>query len=414
MSKSIDCSKLLDIDFYGEHGYPHEVWEKLRKEDPVHLVEDWDGPPYWAITQHADITKISKSPEIFENAPRGVMQAGGADPMSAAGTNLLVMDPPMHREYRGLVSRKFTPKSMSRVYADIDDFTREVIQRASTNGEAREIEFVENISARIPIWVIAVMLGVPKDDWEDLYNWTNMSVGAGDAEYQQGRSEEETRMDAINQMFAYFGQITEERRANPQDDLISDLVHAKIDGRSLEMGELLTYYSMLLSAGNETTRNAITGGLVAIVDYPEQFEKLKADPELLDQFVEETLRFVSPVIHMCRTPNVDVEVGGKLIKAGEPMVLFYPSANRDETIFENPNSFNIDRHPNPHLAFGVGEHFCLGVHLARLELRAVFQQLARCIKYIEPLGAPDRLSNSVVGGIKRYNIRYELDFSNAA
>lgn len=411
MSNKIDCRNLLVSAKYAD-GYPHHIWEQIRKNDPVHWVDDWDGPPYWAITRHEDIIKISKNPEVFKNAPRGIMQEGGGDSMQDVRT-LLTMDPPEHREYRALVSRKFTPKSMTRIYDNVDQMTEEVLRRAASDGKPREIELVENISARIPIWVIAEMLGVAKEDWEDVFHMTNMLVGASDPDFRKGRSEEDVRNEGNALIFGFFGKLSHERRENPKDDLISDLVHAKVNGKPMEDLELMSYYLTLMAAGNETTRNAITGGIMALMDNPDQFQKLKAQPEMLDSFIEELLRFVSPVIHFCRTPAVDVELGGKQIKAGDPMVLFFPSANRDETVFEDPHRFNMERTPNPHLAFGIGEHFCLGTHVARLELRAVFRQLTKYLKYIEPLEKPDLLANAIVGGVKRFNVRYELDFSSA-
>lgn len=403
---------LLDPEYYAKNGYPFERWNVLRKEDPVHLVEDWDGPPFWALTRQAEIIEVSKTPAVFSNVPRGNMEPGGKDPTEST-RNLLKMDPPEHQAYRSIVSRKFTPAAMSRIYENVDEFTRQVFKRVATHGEVRDIEFVENVSARIPIWVIAEMLGISRDDWEQLYIWTNQVVGASDAEYQEGRTEEETRNDGLAKMFEYFSKLSEERLHNRQDDLISDLVHAEIDGKRLETLELMSYYVTLLTAGNETTRNAITGGILALIEYPDQFAKLKENPNLIDQFVEEVLRYVSPVIHMCRTPTQDVELAGKKIKAGEPLVLFFPSANRDESVFENPDQFNLERNPNPHLAFGIGEHFCLGTHVARLELRAVFRQLIKGLKSIELIDRPSRLQHVIVGGIKRLNVRYEFDMGDA-
>jgi len=406
-SSMTDDQYLLVPSYYAEHGYPHDAWARLRRDDPVHRVEDWDGPPYWALTRCAEIIHVSKAPGIFENAPRMNMEPGGVDPGKAI-RSLLVMDPPEHQKLRALTSKRFTPGAMRQILGGVDEITSQVLDLASTGGEIRETDFVESIAARIPIWVIAEMLGVSPDDWEQLYDWTNEAVGASDPEFQAGRSEEETRATAIMAMAGYFKELSEQRKRDPRDDLISLLVHAEVDGQPLSELDLMSYYITLLSAGNETTRNAISGGLLQLIEHPDQLARLRREPELLDGFIEETLRFVSPVIHMCRTPNRDVELDGKKIAAGEPLVLFYPSANRDETVFDQPNRFDIGRSPNPHLAFGIGEHFCLGTHVARLELRAVFRHLIARLQHVELVEPPTRLAHAIVGGIKHLRVRYAI------
>ncbi|MEM7413804.1 MAG: cytochrome P450 [Myxococcota bacterium] len=393
---------------YAAHGYPHETWEQLRREDPVHRVEDWDGPPYWAITKHADVVHLSKNPDRFVNQPRMIMEPGGADPGQIVRT-LIVMDPPEHRQMRGLVSNRFTPRALKRIVDEVDGITNRILDAAATHGEIRETDFVESIAAPIPIWVIAEMLGVPTDRWRDLYDWTNAAVGAGDPEFNQGRPPEEVRVEAIMRMAGFFKELSDQRRGDPRDDLVSLLVHAEVDGEPLNDFDLLSYYNLILAAGNETTRNAISGALHLLLQHPEQFERLRAKPELLDSFVEEALRFLSPVIHFCRTSKEDFELGGKKIRAGEPMVLFYPSANRDEAVFDRPNEFDITRNPNPHLAFGIGEHFCIGTHVARLEMRTLFRHLLRRLEHVELVSPPERLAFATVGGIKHMQIRYRLD-----
>lgn len=406
---AIDTSQILAPEFYAEHGYPYEIWAKIRQEDPVHRVDDADTPPYWALTRHEDIVAVSKNPKIFKNAPRMCMFPGGADPGGDGSGGMLVMDPPEHQAFRSLVSKRFTPNAMSRIIEQVDGYTKRTLDAVTTHGEVGQIDFVEKVAARIPIWVIAEMLGVPPEDWEKLYRWTNENVGATDPEFQAGRTENETRDAATMAMAGYFGELCEQRRREPLDDIISVLVHSKPCGEPMSMFQLLTYCMVVLQAGNETTRNAITGGLWQLIENPGELERLRGAPELVDSFVEETIRFVSPVIHFCRTPAEDVELGGKKIKAGEPLVLFFPSANRDEKVFNEPNRFDIGRNPNPHVGFGIGEHFCLGSHVARLELRTVFRHLIRRLKHVELVAPPERLAFAVVGGIKRMEIRYVLD-----
>ena len=335
MGTDIDASHLLVPSYYAENDYPHETWTRMRREDPVHRVEDWDGPPYWALTRRAETIEVSRQPSLFLNSPRTFLQPGGDDLAMGMGS-IQGMDPPEHRQLRSLLSARFTPNALKRIYDHVDEITHQVLDAVSTGGEIRETEFVESISARIPIWVIAEMLGVPRDDWEQLYLWTNELVGSADPEYQHGRSEEATRDAAHTELTSYFEELVEQRRADPRDDLVSLLAHAEIDGKNLEDPDLLIHLTHLIVAGNETTRQTITGGLYQLIQHPDQFERLHESPALLESFVEEALRYVSPVIHLCRTAAEDAEVGGKKIRAGDTLVIFYPSANRDEAFYDRP------------------------------------------------------------------------------
>jgi cholest-4-en-3-one 26-monooxygenase len=397
---------LLSPDQYARHGYPHAAWARLRREDPVHWVAEWAGDPYWAITRHREIIEISKHPDLFLSSPGFTLSPHGEE--AEGGRNLLDMDPPEHQTYRSLVSKRFTPRALVPLQKQVDQITNEVLDRVVTGGETARIDFVEDVAALLPIWVIAEMLGVPNSDWMNLFHWTNAAVGAADPEYQQGRSVAETRAAAIQEMFGYFEALSEDRRRNPQDDLASVLVHARIEGEPMPVYERLSYFAMLLAAGNETTRNATSGGLLALIENPDQLELVRHRPDLLDGLVEEILRYVSPVIHMCRTAAHDIELTGRTIRAGQRVVLFYPSANRDESVFDEPDQFRIERHPNRHLAFGVGEHVCLGSHVARMELRAIFRHLANRLDFVEVDGPVERLRMNVVGGIKHLPIRYRL------
>jgi cytochrome P450 len=244
-----------------------------------------------------------------------------------------------------------------------------------------------------------------------MFRWTNETIGAGDPEYQQGASAIQTAERARTALFEYFWRMIEARRGAPRDDIVSVLANAEIDGRPVQPLELLSYCFLLVVAGNETTRNAISGGLLALIEHPAELEKLRRAPALTERAAEEILRWTSPVIQFCRTATEDFELRGERIRQGESMCLFYPSANRDEDVFPAPFAFRVDRSPNPHLAFGIGEHFCLGAHLARLELRAVFRHLADRIDHVELTGPVERLRSSFVGGVKHVPIRYRLGTS---
>jgi len=316
------------------------------------------------------------------------------------------MDPPEHHAYRSIVNRRFTPRALRGFEVQVDAIAGEIVDSIASDGE---IDFVERVAARLPIWVIAEMLGIPRSDWKMLFDWTNRTVGAGDAEYQPpGASSVETMNDAGQEMFGYFAELAEDRRRRPRDDLASALTHARIDGAAVPTYELLSYFFLLVVAGNETTRNATSGGLLALIENPDQRARVQRDAALLDPLVEEILRWTSPVVHFCRTAAEDTELHGQNVRSGDTLCLFYPSANRDARVFEHPDAFDVGRRPNRHIAFGVGEHFCLGAHVARLELRVIFRQLLGRLESVELAGPPERLRSSVIGGIKHLPIRYQL------
>lgn len=400
---------LLNPDLYAASGYPHELWARLRREDPVHFVERPGHESYWAITRHQDIVAISRRPELFENGPRLVMslEQGLGDEFPVR--MLLNMDPPEHHAYRSLVSKRFTPRALRQIADQVDGIASDILDRIMVDGSGGETDFVESVSALLPIWVIAEMLGVPRSDWERLFHWTNRTIGAGDPEYrEEGKTPVDTMQDARVSLFHYFNDLTEKRRKEPRDDLVSILANARIDGEPLPVFELMSYYLLLVVAGNETTRNATSGGLLALIENPDQLELVRRNPGLVKPLVEEVLRWTSPVIHFCRTPNEDVEIGDKKVRAGERLVLFYPSANRDEAVFDEPARFRVERRPNRHVAFGIGEHFCLGAHVARLELEVIFRHLVERLEWVDLAGPVERLRSSVVGGIKHMPIRYGL------
>lgn len=409
-------AEILDPKRYVSHGYPHADWARLRRESPVHWCERDEGESFWALTKHEDIVAVSRNPEVFQSAPRLLMSYDqGLGEEDSPIRMLLNMDPPEHRAYRSLVSQRFTPRALQRITAQVDSIADEILDGVMHDGAEAETDFVATVSGLLPIWVIAQMLGVPRSDWELLFKWTNQTIGAADPEYrEEGKTPRETVDAARHALFHYFADMTEDRRKNPQDDLVSILANSEVDGEPLPTLELLSFYLLLVVAGNETTRNATSGGLLALIENPAELEKLQRDPSLVKPLVEEVLRWTSPVVHFCRTPNRNVELRGQQIRAGERMVLFYPSANRDADVFDDPDTFRIDRSPNRHLAFGIGEHFCLGAHVARLELEVIFRHLAARLGHVELAGPVERLRSSVVGGIKHMPIRYRLRKSPAA
>lgn len=407
----LDDVELIDPIYYAEHGYPHEAFRLLRREAPVYHFDRLEMRPFWAVTRHRDIVEISRRPDLYLNAPRLVV---GADALTGESGELPVrmllnMDPPDHAAYRSLVNKRFTPRALRDIARRIDAIATRALDDIFADGEESEVDFVREFSAKIPIWVIAELLGVPESDWELLFDWTNRVLGAADPEYrEEGKSPQETVQSARLALFSYFQDLTNERRARPKEDLVSVLTHAKIDGAELPVFELMSYYFLIVVAGNETTRNAASGGLLALIENPDQLALARERPDLNRPLVEEVLRWTSPVIHFCRTPTRDVELHGQTIREGETLTLFYPSANRDESIFEDADCFRVDRQPNRHIAFGIGEHVCLGAHVARFELQVIFRHLLARLADVELAGPVERLRSSVVGGIKHMPIRYRL------
>jgi cholest-4-en-3-one 26-monooxygenase len=389
---------------YEREGYPHAEWTWLRRHDPVHWVESSFCDPFWAVTKHADIVAIGKNPRDWIIEPRIAVFTREVPP-EPTSRHLLTMDPPDHGRYRNLISKWFTPRTVKVWEPKVQQVTREVLDAA---GEKGDIDFVADVSAPITIAVIALMLGVPQRDWHLLFRWTNEIIAPEDPEFQRGRTSVETGDAARMELFAYFKQIAEERRKDPRDDILSAIVRGQIDGAPLPDFELLSYYFLLVVAGNETTRNAMTGGLQCFLDDPGEWKKVCDDPGLVEGAIEETVRWTTPVIQFARTATRDMTLRGKTVRKGESVCLFYASGNRDEEIFEQPFRFRVDRRPNDHVGFGRGEHVCLGAHLARLEIRTMYQQLRECLVRMERTGDPVRVRSSFVGGIKRAPMRWEL------
>jgi len=405
---SPDKINIIGPDHYAKNGYPHAEWAYLRKHEPVFWCEHPNTDPFWAITRHADIVHISKQPRLFLNGPRLLIFVN--DPgMEQAPTppfrHLLGMDPPEHGEYRSIVSRRFTPRAVRELEPQIDAITKQVLDGVA--GRER-VDFVIDVSAKIPLAVIAELLGVPRKDWEQLFQWTNETIGGSDPEFQRGATTQETLDRARIALFQYFTDMVADRIKHPTNDITSIVANARVNGQPLPQLELLSYFFLLVVAGNETTRNATTGGLLALIENPDQWERLRRNPSLMKSAVEEIVRWTSPVIQFARTAAEDTEIRGKKIRAGESVCLFYPSANRDEEVFDEPFRFDVGRNPNPHLAFGIGEHFCLGANLARLELEVIFRNLIERLEHAELDGPVERLRSSFVGGIKHMPIRMKL------
>ena len=400
---------IVDADYFEAHGYPHATWDEMRAKRPIHHIDRAQGDSFWALTRYDEIVDVSGRPlEFSSEIPAIRDEEQVSDEPSALPAVLIQLDPPIHTKYRQLVSRRMTPRKVAAFHHQIEEIAVGILDDLAQHEETG-CDFVETVAAPLPIAVIAYLLGVPIDDWRKLYTWTNESAGASDPEFRrEGESARETMERANVELFTYFAGLRERRIADPQDDLITLLANAEVDGEPLPLIDILAFYQILVAAGNETTRNATSGGLLAFIENPDEMRKVQADPSLVKPAVEEILRWTSPVIHFSRTATVDTEVAGQKISKGEVVGMFYPSANRDDAIFDDPRSFRVDRKRNPHIAFGVGEHYCVGAHVARLELQVIFRHLLPRLEEAVVAGPIDRLRSNLIGGVKRLPIEYKL------
>lgn len=415
-----DGTELMDPHRYAREGYPFEVWRRLRRESPVHWCEGPELVPFWAVTRHADICEVSKQPDKFLSGP-GIIPAtkdvaeriarGERGPFDAMQT-IITMDPPKHRKLRKVASPWFTPQALGR----LDDVVRASARRlvdelydAQVGGEGR-CEFVAQVAARHPLRILSNILGVPPEDEPFILRVTQELFAGEDPEYRRPEADRDEAFRALGiEMLQYFGKIVAERRASPRDDLASILANAQVDGERMGDVETLGYYLIVFTAGHDTTRNSLSGGMLALVEHPAERARLREDPSgRAADAVEEIVRWTTPVNFMMRTAACDYELRGTRIRAGDRLVLYYASANRDEDVFDDPDRFRVERRPNPHLGFGIGEHFCLGSHLARRSQRALFAELAARLDDVELAGPPERLVASFVAGVKRLPLRYRL------
>jgi cholest-4-en-3-one 26-monooxygenase len=397
---------LLDRDRFTE-GIPHEWFTWLRANAPVFHHDEPGGDGFWVITRYDDIVTANRDAASFSSSQElggVVMLEGPTAPIPGtemAGNMMLFMDPPGHTRYRKLVNRGFTPRMIAALEPHVRELTVGILDAALAKGDC---DFVVDVAAELPLEVIAELLGVPLEDRHKLFDWSNRMVGSEDPEY---RVSDEHVTEAQVEMFMYAQQLAEQRRNAPQEDIVTTLLNAEVDGDTLSEMDFNLFFMLLSVAGNETTRNAIAHGMNAFLEHPDQWALLVEDPaSRIDGAVEEILRWASPVMYFRRNARRDVTLGGQEIKAGEKISLWYISANRDESVFDEPFRFDITRDPNPHIAFGGGgPHFCLGAQLARLEIRLLFEELAARVPRLEALGEPDRLRSNFIGGIKHLPVR---------
>ena len=413
----IDGRDLISPRAYARQGTPHEQFTELRRLDHLHRCEPQGFQSFYPVVRHRDICEISKQPDLFWNRRGIVLESEQQKTILEAESGLgslraiLVMDPPEHRDYRKIASSWFTPRAIERVDPVAQESARHLVDRLveQAYGGEGECEFANEIAAAHPLRILSTILGVPRQEEPRILALTNQLFASDDPDLQR---EGEDRLAAAKALaldfFQMFQEIIEDRRANPRGDLATVLANGQVNGEPMGLMETLGYFLIVFTAGHDTTKNSLVGGLHALAQHPEEFAKLKRHPELIPSAVEEILRFASPVNYMKRVVGQDIEFRGQKLREGENLVLFYSSANRDEAVFEDPFTFRVDRKPNPHLAFGIGEHFCLGAHLARRSQRALLAELVRRLDAIELAGDPERIHSSFVVGMKKLPLRYRV------
>jgi cholest-4-en-3-one 26-monooxygenase len=390
-----------------ERGVPHEYFAWLQEYSPVHWHPgrpgrgqlapgriEIDQRGFWVLTRYAHVLAVSKDPELFSSERGSCLNADLVEAdLRMMQQQLIHMDPPRHTQLRKLVSRGFTPRTIGRLEVRVRELAREIVDKVADKGEC---DFVTEVAAELPLLVIAELLGVPREDRGKLFRWSNCLIGAEDPDYG---SPMEAQI-AVMELFQYAMALAEKRRRDPRDDITTTLVHGEVDGERLSTVEYNMFFFLLVIAGNETTRNAISGGLRALCEFPKERARLLARPELLETAVDEMVRWVSPVMQFRRTATRDTELEGQRIAEGDKVVMFYGAANRDPRAFTDPLRFDVARAPNPHLGFGFGVHFCLGASLARMEMRCMFEELLRRLPDLELAGPVARLRSNFIHGIK--------------
>jgi len=399
-------AKLNDPRFFATDEY-YRLFDHMRANDPVHWTTSPDGRGYWSIFRHADLKRILNEPQTFSSEREGVMpviddEMGAiAKDAMGVGENILTVDPPRHTEMRKIMANPFMPKALEAMEIRTKELLGGIFDALPASGE---IDLVGDLAVRIPMAVICDILKLPEADWESMLWWGKMAIGGSDPEYLQG-TPAETVSNGFKLMFDYSLRRSLERRGCPMSDPLSLLANAAIDGCPLSDSEVAHNGVQFMLAGFETTRNAFSGGVLGLLQNPDQMALLREDPKRLRLAVEEFVRWSDPVISLMRAATRDAEVGGKTIKAGDRLLLWFPSANRDETVFDEPYKFDITRHPNLHLGFGAGPHFCLGGPLAKIEIRLAMEELLERYEGIEITGPVERVQSSFVGGLKHLPVK---------
>jgi cytochrome P450 len=414
-----DQINLSDIEFWARPWAEREgAFETLRRERPMAHFDDPEIPPemaafipnsgkgYFALTRHADILHASRHPEIFQSSQGATSMIDLPEEMLEFFGSMINMDNPRHARLRRIVSAAFNPRMVASIIDRVECVANDVINRVAESGGC---DFVVEVAARLPLEIICDMMGIGPADYNTVFNASNIILSNGDPEYvNEGDDPMAAFMMAAQQLTMLMTELSDFRKGNPTDDVISALVNTNVDGEALTASEVASFFILLVVAGNETTRNAISHGLLALTQHPDQRALWVADPaKVAATGVDEIVRWGTPVIWMRRTLGEEAVLSGEKLAAGDRVILFYNSANRDEEVFEDPHAFNVLRNPNPHIGFGgAGPHFCLGAHLARQEIDVMFRQLFERLPDIRSVGEPDRLRSPFINGIKHLDCEF--------
>jgi cytochrome P450 len=408
-----DAAKVLaDPTAYADEARLHAALTHLRANNPVAWVDNPPYRPFWAITKHADIMAIERANDLFLSEPRPLLATAEADEVLKAqqeagiGIRTLIhMDDPHHRRVRAIGADWFRPKAMRDLKVRVDELAKRYVDTMRDIGP--ECDFVEAVAVNFPLYVILSLLGLPEEDFPRMMKLTQEMFGGDDEEHRRGDSPEDL-LAVLADFFNYFSALTASRRANPTEDLASAIANGRIDGEYMSDMDTLSYYVIVASAGHDTTKDAMSGGLLALIENPGELERLRQNIGLMPTAVEEMIRWATPVKEFMRTAAEDTTVRGVPIAKGESVYLAYVSGNRDEEVFEDPFRFDVGREPNKHVAFGYGVHFCLGAALARMEMNSLYTELIPRLASIELAGRPELSATTFVGGLKHLPIRYSL------
>jgi len=397
---------LKDPDLYQDR-VPYDLFAELRRKAPVYWNPEADGAGFWAVTRHADILEVSRQPEVFSSAHAngghrifnenevGLTGAGEA----AIGVPFISVDPPLHAEYRAIVMPALSPARLGDIETRIRERAAALIEPIPL-GEA--VDVVPLLSAPLPLLTLAELLGVPSERWVELYHWTNAFVGEDDPEFRQSP---EAMQQTLGEFFVFARELFEERRARPGPDIATLLAAAEIDGQPTRFSDFVANLILVLVGGNETTRNSLSHTINAFAEFPDQWDLIRADPDLLKVASAEMVRFATPVMHMRRTAVADARIGDQAVRKGDKVVLWYTSGNRDEAVYPDADRFDVTRRGVRHVGFGYGQHVCVGSRLAEMQLRVAFRLLAERVARFEVVAPPRRFRSNFINGLKNLDVK---------
>jgi len=409
--ETLDDIDFWDLDMFSD-GDPHAAWTILRREAPVWFHDRPGGEPFFAVTRYDDCRRVHGHPELFSSQRNGIvlrntmamaMAGAGADNLLAGNNPMIHTDPPRHQPLRKVLSHNFTPRAVARLEEQI---RRYAVTCLDDVARKQEVDFVTEVAHRIPAAIVLSLMGIPEQDWDRLAELEHITVTGTDPEFTHGQPTEEAQAAAGAELFGYLAQVVSDRREEPGDDLLSQLLAGEVQGEPLSWEQVIAEAGLLVAGGLDTTRAAASAGaMLPLLEHPEQWQALQDDASLLATAVDEFVRWASPITSEARTVTTDTELHGVKLREGDRIAMWSPSCNRDEDHFDEPFRYDIRRQNNRHLGFAYGEHYCLGVHLARLTLRVEFEEILRRFSTVEMSGTPSRVHSNFVGGLKHLPVR---------